>query len=106
MTAGSSESPWHFEKDTLVLKLRVQPRASRDEIGGISGGRVKVRVTAPPVDDDANERLRSFLAKEFGVSRGRVRILSGQTGREKRIAVDHPARLPDWLSGEQQGPNR
>ncbi len=99
MTGRSSESPWHFDKDTLVLKLRVQPRASKDGIGGISGGRVKLRVTAPPVDDAANERLRSFLAKEFGVSRGRVRILSGHRGREKRIAVHHPRRLPDWLAG-------
>jgi uncharacterized protein (TIGR00251 family) len=93
-----NETAWYFENDTLVLKLRVQPRASRDEVRGISGGRVKVRVSAPPVDDAANDRLKVFLAKEFGVSRGRVRILSGQTGREKRIAVDHPKRMPYWLA--------
>ncbi|HSS63888.1 MAG TPA: DUF167 family protein [Gammaproteobacteria bacterium] len=93
-----SEPAWHFENETLVIELRVQPRASRDEVTGIVGGRLKVRVSAPPVDDAANDRLKAFLAKEFGVSRGRVRILSGQTGREKRIAIDQPRRVPEWLA--------
>lgn len=80
-----------------MLELRVQPRASRDEIAGITSGRIKVRVSAPPVDEAANDRLKTFLAKEFGVSRGRVRILSGLKGREKRIAIDGPKRTPEWL---------
>ena len=97
-----SETAWHFDNGTLVLKLRVQPRARRDEVSGITGGRIKVRVSAPPLDDAANDRLKAFVAKEFGVSRGRVRILSGQTGREKRIAVDHPKRVPEWLEEERR----
>lgn len=94
-----SKTPWHFENDTLVLELRVQPRASRDGIAGIRDGRLKLRVTAPPVDDAANQRLKTFLAKEFGVSFGRVRIANGQEGPCKRIAVDQPKRLPEWLTG-------
>lgn len=101
-----SGTAWHFDNDTLVLELRVQPRASRDGVSGISGGRIKVRVSAPPVDDAANERLRDFIAKEFGVSRGRVRILSGLSGREKRIAVDRPKRIPDWLAGNESNSKR
>jgi uncharacterized protein (TIGR00251 family) len=92
---------WHFEDDTLVLELRVQPSASRDEVVGITQGRLKVRVSAPPLDDAANDRLKTFLARQFGVSRGRVRILSGETGRKKRVAVDHPKRVPVWLTGEE-----
>ena len=82
-----------------MLELRVQPRASRDEIVGMLDGRLKVRVSAPPVDDAANHRLKIFLAKEFGVACARVRIIQGQAGRNKRIAVDQPERLPEWLGG-------
>ncbi len=92
-----STSAWYFEEDTLVLQIRVQPRASRDEVTGVDAGRIKVRVSAPPVDDAANDRLKVFLAKEFGVSRGRIRIVAGHTGREKRVAVEAPKRTPEWL---------
>ena len=89
----------HFEDDTLILELRVQPRASRDEVVGVQGGRLKVRIAAAPVDNAANSRLKGFLAKEFGVTRGRIRLLSGEARREKRVAVDGPRRLPSWFSG-------
>ncbi len=92
-----STSAWYFADDILVLQIRVQPRASRDEVTGVDAGHIKLRVSAPPVDDAANERLKDFLAKEFGVSRGRVRIVSGHTRREKRVAVEAPKRTPDWL---------
>lgn len=81
-----------------MLDIRVQPRSSRDEVVGITQGRLKVRVTAPPIDNAANESLKAFLAKEFGVSRARVRIISGQKRREKRIAVKKPKRTPVWLN--------
>ncbi len=80
-----------------MLEVRVQPRASRDEIVGLVDGRFKIRVSAPPVGDAANDRLKTFLATEFGVSRGRVRILAGSTAREKRLAIDAPGRIPNWL---------
>lgn len=88
---------WHSENGSLVLELRVQPRASRDEISGIANGRIAVRISAPPVDGAANDRLRDFLANEFGVSRGRVQILSGRAGRNKRVAIVKPGRTPRWL---------
>lgn len=91
------KTAWHFENDTLILEVRVQPRARRDEIAGIDNGRIKLRVSAPPVDNAANQRLKNFLAKEFDVSSGRVRIIRGHAGRYKRIAVDKPNRLPRWL---------
>lgn len=93
-----SPHAWHFKEGTLVLKLRVQPRARRDQVTGIKRGRLKVRVSAPPVEDAANDRLKTFLAKEFGVSRSRVRILAGQTARDKRVAIDQPSRTPEWLT--------
>lgn len=95
-----SARTWHFEERTLVLEIRVLSRASRDEVIGLLDGRFKIRVSAPPVGDAANDRLKAFLAKEFGVSRGRVRILAGQTAREKRLAIDSPGRIPKWLNGK------
>ena len=78
--------------------MRVQPKASRDEIVGPYGeesGALKVRISAPPVDGKANTHLIKFIAKQFGVSRGAVELLSGETGRNKRIAITGPNRLPE-----------
>ena len=83
--------------NVLILEVRVQPRARRDEVAGIHADRLKIRVTAPPIDGAANAQLTRFLAREFGVARSRVEILSGQTGREKRIAIHEPARQPEWF---------
>jgi uncharacterized protein (TIGR00251 family) len=87
-----------WDGDTLILSVRVQPRASRDEIGEVQAGRLKVRITAPPVDGKANTHLIRFLAEEFGVSRARVELISGETGREKRLRIHSPARIPPALA--------
>lgn len=87
--------PWHrWNGDELVIDLRVQPRASRDEIVGAQGERLKVRITAPPVDGKANTHLLKYLAKAFGVPRSSVRLVRGETGREKTIAINRPQHLP------------
>jgi hypothetical protein len=67
--------------------LRVQPRASRTAIAGVMGDAVKLAITAPPVDGKANEAVVEFLAKLLGVPKSSVVILSGETGRNKVIAV-------------------
>src|SRR5258708_3569351 len=67
--------------------VRVQPRASRDEIAGEIGGAVKVRLQAPAVEDRANEALVEFLAQLLKTSRTAVRILSGERSRRKRIEI-------------------
>jgi len=68
--------------------VRVQPRASRDSVGGEWEGALKVRLTAPPVDSRANEALCRLLAKCLNVSAGAVRLLSGERSRTKRVEVD------------------
>lgn len=85
------------EGDALVLALRVQPRAGRDEVVGPQGDRLKVRVTAPPVEGAANTHLVRFLAAELGVAPSRVEVVAGHTGREKRVRVTAPSRRPAWL---------
>lgn len=87
----------HWEQDELLIDLRVQPRASRDEFVEPMGDRLKVRITAPPVDGKANAHLIKFLAKAFGVPRSSVKIVRGETGREKTVAIENPRRLPDEI---------
>jgi len=76
------------EKDgAVIVGVRVQPRASRDEIAGEWEGALRVRLQAPPVDDRANEALIEFLARILKISRSAVRILSGERSRTKRVEL-------------------
>jgi uncharacterized protein len=76
------------EKDGKVsFAVRVQPRASRDAIAGEYQGGLKIRLTAPPVDDRANEALRNLLAARLKVSLSAVRIASGERSRTKRVEI-------------------
>lgn len=94
----ASESQWHhWQDDKLLLDLRVQPRASRDRIAGPLGERLKVTITAPPVDGKANTHLCRYIGKAFGVPPSRVSVVAGQTGRDKRVCIDTPARIPAEL---------
>lgn len=75
------------EKDGVIFKVRVQPRASGNGVAGLFEDAVKLRLTAPPVEGEANEACRTFLAKLLSVPRSHVEILSGSTGRNKTIKV-------------------
>jgi uncharacterized protein (TIGR00251 family) len=74
--------------ESVRVRIRVQPRASRTEIVGEHDGALKVRVAAPPVDGAANEELVRFIAKRMGVAQSRVRVTTGETGRSKVIEID------------------
>ena len=71
----------------MVLAVRVQPRASKDEIAGVMGGALKVRLRAPAVEDRANEALCEYLAELLKTPKAAVRILSGHHSRSKRVEV-------------------
>lgn len=73
--------------DRLCFRVLVQPRASRLEIAGIQGEALKIRLTAPPVEDQANRQLIPFLADSLGIPKHRVSILSGRRNRTKTVAV-------------------
>jgi hypothetical protein len=80
----------------LILNLRVVPRSKKDGIAGVHGDCLRVRIAAPPVDGRANQRLVEFLAREFGVPKREVTLLTGDTGQRKRVSITGPKRL---LSG-------
>lgn len=88
---------YHWDGDTLVLNVRVQPKASRNELAGLHGDALKIRLTAPPVDGKANTALRKFLAKIFAVPASSISIESGQTGRNKRLRIPAPRQLPPGI---------
>jgi uncharacterized protein (TIGR00251 family) len=71
----------------LVVDVLVQPRASRAGVGPIVGDRLRVSVTAPPVDGKANAAVIEAVAEAFGVRRGDVTIVRGETGRRKTVRV-------------------
>jgi uncharacterized protein (TIGR00251 family) len=71
----------------IRLHIQVQPRASRSEIAGLHGGRIRIRLAAPPVDGAANEELIRFLAGAMGISKSALRIQSGRSGRRKTLHV-------------------
>ncbi|MDA8096919.1 MAG: YggU family protein [Desulforudis sp.] len=71
----------------VSFAVRIQPRASRNEVVGVLGDEIKIRITAPPVDGAANEALCTFLGWLFGVPARAVEIVSGRTGRRKVVHV-------------------
>ena len=88
-------NPWYrWQNGALILEICVQPRASRDEIVGPKGERLKIRLTAPPVDGEANQQLLKLLANLCGVRRNQVSLISGANSRNKRIAIASPKTLP------------
>ena len=71
----------------VEINLRIVPRASKDGIQGVLGDALKIRLCAPPVDGKANRALVEFLAETLDVPPSRVAILSGETGRSKRVLI-------------------
>jgi uncharacterized protein (TIGR00251 family) len=71
----------------VILPVRVQPRASKDEIAGEMNGALRVRLQAPAVENRANEALVDFLAQLLKTPKSAVRILSGERSRTKRIEI-------------------
>jgi uncharacterized protein len=95
--------PWRYSTAGISVALRVTPRGGRDDIDGLAtlaNGRtvVKVRVRAIAEGGAANRAVTELLAKALGVTKGRVRVLSGTTSRLKQIVVDgDPAALGESL---------
>ncbi len=84
---------YRWQGEDLILFVRLQPRASRNEIIAEQNGRLKVRLTAPPVEGKANTALRKFLAKAFGVANQQVTLETGDSHRDKRLRIHAPTCL-------------
>jgi len=82
---------WYEDKgDYIVLNIRAVPRSSKDAIQGPYGDALKIRIQAPPVEGKANAYLIKFLSKHWKISRSSFQIVSGETGRNKRVKIFNP----------------
>jgi uncharacterized protein len=73
--------------ESALLRVRVQPRAKRDEVVGERAGAIVIRLAAPPVDGKANAALIAFIAKAANLPRSRVEIVRGAGSRDKAVRV-------------------
>ena len=71
----------------VTFAIKLVPRASRNQVSGIEGDAIKIRLHAPPVEGKANAALIEFLAEILGVRRAQIEIVSGQTSRHKLVRV-------------------
>lgn len=88
------EDFYHWQNEDLLLSVKLQPGASKNEIVGIIGEALKIRISAPPVDGRANKQLVAFLAGVFKVAKSDIRLLSGHSSRNKRLQIHKPRSLP------------
>ncbi|MDG1894648.1 MAG: DUF167 family protein [Fuerstiella sp.] len=85
---------FRWEGADLLLRLRVSPQASRDQVSGLLADRLKVAITAPPIDGKANAHLVKYIGKQFGVAKSRVEVVNGQASRRKTVRISDPRKLP------------
>ncbi|OGW08563.1 MAG: YggU family protein [Nitrospinae bacterium RIFCSPLOWO2_12_39_16] len=75
------------DKNGVVFTVKVQPRSSKNEICGIYGDAVKIKLTSPPVEGEANESLINFLSKSLNISKGQIEIIGGHKSKNKLIKM-------------------
>lgn len=88
---------YSWQGENLILHCQIQPKASCDEIVGIHGDRLKIRITAPPIDGKANEHLIKMFSKLCKVPKGNIEILQGELGRQKTLRIQAPTLLPIYI---------
>ncbi|KUI96657.1 hypothetical protein VRK_42140 [Vibrio sp. MEBiC08052] len=81
----------------IILRLYIQPKASRDNIVGLHGDELKIAITAPPVDGKANAHLIKFLSKQFKVAKSNIDIEKGELGRHKQVRIHSPGQIPQAI---------
>jgi len=82
-------SPIIKKPDGVVLKVFVQPKSTKNEIVGIHEDAVKIRLTAPPIDNAANEMCVKFHAKQLGIPKSAMKIISGNASRHKQLFISY-----------------
>lgn len=80
--------PFKKSKKGITIEVRVQPRSSRKGIEGVSGGALKVRLTAPPAEGEANAQLIEVLSSELGLRKTSIRIVKGLSARNKTVEIE------------------
>jgi uncharacterized protein len=76
----------------VTVEILVQPRASRAKIGPMHDGRIKIAVTAPPVDGEANAAVIELFARRLGIARGDIVVIAGASSRKKTLRIENVTR--------------
>ena len=93
-----ASNPWYlWRKEILQLEIQLVPRAGKDAVDGLHDGRLRIHITAPPVDGKANRHLVTLLAGEFDVPKTAVSIIRGEKSRRKSVQIHAPENLPSWF---------
>jgi uncharacterized protein len=72
----------------VLVRVRVQPRSSSNSVRLARDGRIRIALTAPPVDGEANRALVKFMADRLGLPKRAIRLVKGETSREKTLRVE------------------
>ncbi|TPH26797.1 DUF167 family protein YggU [Haemophilus haemolyticus] len=81
-------------KDGIRLRIFLQPKASKDYIAGIHDDELKITITAPPIDGQANAHLLKFLSKSFKVPKSSIILEKGELSRHKQVWIPKPKLIP------------
>ena len=85
---------WYsWEGESLILRIKVQPKASSNAFAEVMGDAIKLRTTAPPIDGKANEQIIAWLAKGFGIAKSNVQLSNGDVARFKTFRIAAPKKL-------------
>ena len=87
-------------RKSLSVKVKVEPRSSKSGIIGLYGDALKVKLTSPPVDGKANEELVELLAKECGIPKSAIEIVSGQSSKNKLVRIAGIKNIADIIDNE------
>lgn len=83
-----------WQGKSLIFNVFLQPRASRNSLVGLHDNAIKIALTAPPVDGEANKQLIQYLSKLFRVKKSDITIVAGERSRRKRLSVCKPSQIP------------
>jgi len=86
---------FRWDEADLILFCHLQPAAKTNAFAGLHGERLKIRLTAPPLEGRANAALIDFLSETFAVSKADIKLESGLQSRQKRVRIKKPQRLPE-----------
>lgn len=79
--------PFTRTRDGICIEVKVEPRSSKKGLGGVLGNKLKVKLTAPPVEGAANEQLVEVLAEAFGIKKSAIKIIRGQSSKNKVVEL-------------------
>ena len=86
--------PYTKTKDGICIEVKVEPRSSKKGLAGVLGNKLKVKLTAPPVDGAANEQLVEVLAEAFDIKKSAIKIIRGQSSKTKVVELIGISSIP------------